>query len=271
MKRLNIRKSLLLLILVAFFTPAILAGCGKKPEIAEPASVETSLNDETTPEESPEETVSESTEPNEKIEVASSKQTDTDKSKKQITGSKNTNANKTTQTAPTTTKKIEQPCQHNFVLASEQPTSCTASGTKVHKCTSCGQLSQEDLPAHGHNFVEVANSAPTCTTAGFHTMKCTYCSHEYSKQTAAPLGHNFTEVANSAPTCTNGGSRTMRCTYCGQEYSEQTAAPLGHAFGGWNISKNHHSHSCSRCGHTERSSHQLKDSVCQVCGVVDFR
>ncbi len=224
------RKNLLLLILLAFFTPVMLTGCGKQQEIAEPASVETSCEDEATPEESSEETFSESTEPNEKIEVASSKPTDVNK--KQIAETKNTNANNTTQKAHTTTKKIEQPCQHNFVLENEQPASCTVSGTKVYKCTNCGQLSQEDLPAHGHNFVEVANSAPICT---------------------------------------NGGSRTMRCTHCGQEYSEQTADPLGHAFSGWTINENHHSRSCSRCGHAEKGTHQLKNSVCQVCGVVDFR
>lgn len=193
------RKSLWCLILSAIFIPVILAGCGKPPEISEPTSSETSFENEITQDENQqgeplEEVSPESTEPNEKIEVASSEQTDVNKNEKQIATTKNTKSNKATQTAPTTTKEIEQSCQHNFV-----------------------------------------------------------------------------EVANSAPTCTNGGSRTMRCTHCSQEYSEQTADPLGHAFSGWTINENHHSRSCSRCGHAEKGTHQLKDSICQACGVVDFR
>lgn len=231
------RKSLWCLILSAIFIPVILAGCGKPPEIPEPTSSETSFENEITQDENQqgeplEEVSPESTEPNEKIEVASSEQTDVNKNEKQIATTKNTKSNKATQTAPTRTKEIEPTCQHNFIVDSEQAASCTASGTKVHKCTNCGQVYQEELPAHGHNFVEVANSAPTCT---------------------------------------NGGSRTMRCTHCGQEYSEQTADPLGHAFSGWTINENYHSRSCSRCGHAEKGTHQLKDSICQVCGVVDFR
>lgn len=231
------RKSLLCFVLSAIFITVMLAGCGKKPDISEPTSSETSFENEITQDdvrqETPLEEVSpESIESNEKIEVASSEQTDVNKNEKQIATTKNTKSNKATQTAPTTTKEIEQSCQHNFIVDNETPSSCTASGTKVHKCTSCGQVSQEELPAHGHNFVEVANSASTCT---------------------------------------NAGSHTMRCTHCGQEYSEQTSDPLGHAFSGWTINENHHSRSCSRCGHAEKGTHQLKDSICQVCGVVDFR
>lgn len=222
-RSLTMRKSLLWIILVVIFVPIVITGCGKKQEINEPTSSETSYENEITQEEyaqeeTPEEVSSKTTETNEKVEFASTKQTDKDKTQ--------------TCSAPQAVKNTAHLCQHSFVLDSKKPASCTANGTNFHKCTKCGQTNQKSVPAHGHNFVETSNAAPTCT---------------------------------------NSGSHTMRCTYCGHEYSEQTEAQLGHAFGGWTISEHHHSHSCSRCGQVEKFSHQLKDSICQVCGVVDFR
>ena len=60
--------------------------------------------------------------------------------------------------------------EHDWVLTSETPATCTAAGEKVYTCSKCGGTSTEPVPALGHNpgewVVEGNYEVKYCTRCG---------------------------------------------------------------------------------------------------------
>lgn len=121
--------------------------------------------------------------------------------------------NKTTSTKNTVKDEtVTKECEHDYSISlpDVHPT-CTETGKISKKCSKCGKVTEQVVPALGHNFVngvctrckekdpnheeheckyKVISSEPaTCTTAGSETLKCS-CGATRTK-TIPALGHNF--------------------------------------------------------------------------------
>lgn len=132
--------------------------------------------------------------------------------------------------SPSETEPSESPvCIHtfgNWTVAKNA--TCTEAGSKVRKCTKCGEEERDILEATGHNYRSSVTKQSTCTSKGVESYTCTRCGHTYTKD-IDPLGHNYS--ANTVePTCTEGGYTTYTCTRCSHSYQGDTKSALGHSY-----------------------------------------
>jgi hypothetical protein len=152
-------------------------------------------------------------------------------------------------------------CSHTFsgkYTITKNPT-CTATGTKVGKCSKCGKvLTTVTIAALGHSYGSWTTPIQaTCTISGFKTRKCSRCGVAQT-QTLSALGHSYgswTTTKNA--TCTSNGSQKRTCKRCGAAQTQATAA-LGHSYGSWTTpiqatctSNGFKTRKCSRCGTAE--------------------
>ncbi len=120
---------------------------------------------------------------------------------------------------------------------------CTATGTKVGKCTKCGKVvSTVTIPALGHNASSTwtTTKAATCTATGTRVKKCTRCSAVAKTETIAKSSHAFSGsyTTTKAATCTTAGTKVGKCTKCGTVVSTATIPALGHnASSTWTTTK----------------------------------
>ena len=110
--------------------------------------------------------------------------------------------------------------------AEEVAPTCTATGTEVRSCGSCGVTEAQDIAPLGHDYSSVV-TAPTCTADGYTTHTCGRCDDTYTDGETPATGHNYEAVA-TAPTCTAAGYTTYTCSNCGDIYTDDETAALGH-------------------------------------------
>jgi len=112
---------------------------------------------------------------------------------------------------------------HEFTTSSVTAT-CTSTGSVITSC-SCGDSSEESIPALGHDYVTETVDA-TCTTGGKVITTCTRCG-DSSTEGISALGHDYvTETVDA--TATEAGSITTSCSRCGDSSSQvipATGAP----------------------------------------------
>lgn len=91
----------------------------------------------------------------------------------------------------------EQPpekCNHlkKYEVKSIQP-NCTETGSKTYRCSSCGELLQEEIPVNDSHDYHTVTVQPTCTEEGYTVSKCSRCHKETGEHTnlVAPLGHEY--------------------------------------------------------------------------------
>jgi hypothetical protein len=129
-------------------------------------------------------------------------------------------------------------CSHVFngsYTVTKQAT-CTATGTKVGKCTKCGAVvSTVTIAALGHSYGSwTTTKAATCTTAGSRKRTCSRCS-TVDTDTIAATGHTFNGsfTTTKEPTCTATGTKVGKCSKCSAVVSTVTIDALGHSYGSW--------------------------------------
>ena len=81
---------------------------------------------------------------------------------------------------------------HEFVVYETKKAYCAKDGYKKLKC-SCGEKTEEVIPALGHDIQFFSSTPATCTKAGFDKYKCTRCSKEQTEETSPALGHDVDE------------------------------------------------------------------------------
>lgn len=134
----------------------------------------------------------------------------------------------------------------------KQPT-CTEEGTRVKKCTVCGEvLLTESIPATGHTpGAWVGTSSATCGNPGTEEQRCKICDVVIGTREVSAVGHSYTEVVIPA-TCTEGGKTIHTCERCGDSYEDNIVPATGH-----NWTTNTVSSTCQTQGYTEKE--------CTVC------
>jgi hypothetical protein len=69
---------------------------------------------------------------------------------------------------------ISVDCEHNYVLESSTPATCSHEGSETYVCSLCGDTYTDTLPQFDHHFVEgLIVQDPTCTEEGSkHPDRC---------------------------------------------------------------------------------------------------
>lgn len=91
-------------------------------------------------------------------------------------------------------EQTPEECNHlkKYEVKSIQP-NCTETGSKTYRCSSCGELLQEEIPVNDSHDYHTVTVQPTCTEEGYTVSKCSRCHKETGEHTnlVAPLGHEY--------------------------------------------------------------------------------
>ena len=136
---------------------------------------------------------------------------------------------------------------------------CETAGTKVKKCTGCGEvLETASIDPTGHNMKET--TSPSCISAG--EKKCQNPNCSYSETIPLdPNAHNIVETKTDS-TCTTYGNIHKECSLCHDKttISDTTIPKKPHDYSVWQA--------VPGCGAT--CSHDgIEECVCSVCGAAD--
>ena len=139
-------------------------------------------------------------------------------------------------------------------------TTCTNNGVIRYKCTVCGRVFEESIPAFGHSMDEgVIKIEPTCTVSGTKIYNCTVCGSVIEESIPA-LGHSPDEgVITAESTCTISGTKTYSCTICGAIVKTESIEKIPHIFVDSIIVQ-------PKC-----ETRGLAESTCSVCGLTTTR
>ncbi len=118
-------------------------------------------------------------------------------------------------------KKKGHDCEGTWEVTQE-PT-CTTDGKKQMKCTICGVVSSETIPAKGHTLAYRDGVEPTCTEPG--KTKETYCKECGEILTASePIparGHNYLYIPERETTCEYPGEKSHYiCEVCKADFAD---------------------------------------------------
>ena len=136
---------------------------------------------------------------------------------------------------------------------------CTKTGTRIKKCTSCGATVQkETISKKAHSTGSwITTAQPTCVKDGLRVKNCSVCKNTVSKEAIAKIGHNEGGwVTEKEPTCVENGSRSQWCMTCRAKTRTETLYALGHEASEWKILREA---TCTSTG--------LKEQRCITCGV----
>jgi uncharacterized protein YkwD len=131
---------------------------------------------------------------------------------------------------------------HNYSTSwtTDTEATCTATGSKSHHCTICGDKSDvTTVAATGHSYDSgKVTKAATCTATGVKTYTCTKCSATKT-ETIAKIAHSYstTWTVDTAATCTATGSKSHHCTVCGDKSDVTTVAATGHSYDSGKVTK----------------------------------
>ena len=179
---------------------------------------------------------------------------------------------------------------HQPILVSEVPASCTEDGTtEGTKCSICNEpiSGMKVIPALGHNEVPDDEILPTCEEDGISEgSHCDRCGKIFNKQTVLPAtGHTEVIDAEKDATCEEEGlTEGKHCSVCHKVLTKQKTIPaLGHKE---EISKGTPA-SCTKDGLSEGKyctvcekvlkeqkpipalGHEYKDGICIRCSAAD--
>ena len=160
-------------------------------------------------------------------------------------------------------------------VISPAPT-CSAEGSQVYTCSTCGHTKTETLPTLPHTMDEgVITDQPTCKAEGKKVFTCTGCGH--TEEEAIPmltdhvcndwtvdetqhtgvcihcgeslaLDHSYDEgIVTLEPTCQAEGKKTVTCI-CGHGREETVPVLPNHVGGNWVIEEAGHTGTCIHCG-----------------------
>ncbi len=117
---------------------------------------------------------------------------------------------------------------HSYTSSITKAATCTQTGIKTFKCSTCGNTYTETIPATGHKEVIDKAIAATCKSEGkTQGSHCSVCGYVIKAQTVIKkTPHTYTSTVKD-PTCTENGAKIYTCSVCGGTYSEAIPA-IGH-------------------------------------------
>lgn len=181
--------------------------------------------------------------------------------------------------------KINESGEHEYVITTETPATCTTAGTLKITCKHCANVDTTvSVPAVGHTYDEgVITTEQTCKQDGIVTFTCTR-----EGCTDAQTGHTITKnigkknhnyIAEGVPnpaTCTSSGYQLYKCQYCDKEFKEILEAPASHVYEKQSTSiepncykSGHYIFKCKNCAATYEydlpatGNHKIKSEVTQ--------
>jgi len=117
---------------------------------------------------------------------------------------------------------------HSYTSSITKAATCTQTGIKTFKCSTCGNTYTETIPVTGHKEVIDKAIAATCKTEGkTQGSHCSVCGYVIKAQTVIKKTPHTYTLAVKDPTCTENGATIYTCSACGDTYSESIPA-IGH-------------------------------------------
>ena len=175
---------------------------------------------------------------------------------------------------------------HTFVEKIIESATCTSDGTLEKKCSDCGYVYTESIPAAGHSYGEwsVYINAK-CSDAGVERRVCNTCNQIESRE-IMPTGHNYQTdwTIDIAPSCVSVGSKSHHCIVCDDRSDISEVAATGHDFSEWrdlpaptctsdginrrecNICNHYETKTISAFGHSFTNYISNNDAMCTVDG-----
>lgn len=117
----------------------------------------------------------------------------------------------------------------------KKPT-CTEDGQMKYQCMNCIQVKIEDVTAsHTVSSWEIGEQA-NCTEAGTKVQKCTECGEIVNTTIWDAKGHiPGIWLTTESATCTEAGKKVQACQVCGTVLAEDEIPAAGHFFGEWGV------------------------------------
>ena len=103
---------------------------------------------------------------------------------------------------------------------------CVTEGSKVLKCTQCGEEKTETIAKNNNHTLVEEVIAPTCKEAGKTVNKCTAtgCTYSFESNVTPKLttcaSETIVEIVVKPATCTEDGTRKKICSVCEKDYYE---------------------------------------------------
>jgi len=145
---------------------------------------------------------------------------------------------------------------HTYVATVTKAATCTATGIKTYKCSSCGATYTEIIAATGHTYVATVTKAATCTLAGVKTYKCSKCGLSYTTSIPA-TGHTLNAWTVKTPaTYTTTGLQVQTCKTCGVVVNTAAIAVVAHT----------HNYSSTVTTAAKCTTAGVKTYKCSICG-----
>lgn len=159
-------------------------------------------------------------------------------------------------------KDKQSKCEHVYDEGKiKVEATCEDVGVMQYKCSECGYVLSEEIPANGHVEKVIGAVAATCTEKGATDgVKCETCDKVLVSPMETPmLGHKVEALKAVVPTCTTTGrTEGTKCSRCGEAIKAQTVIPAnGHTV----VELKGVEPTCTEPGVTT-------GSMCSVCGIV---
>ncbi|MBR1748140.1 MAG: uL15 family ribosomal protein [Clostridia bacterium] len=122
-------------------------------------------------------------------------------------------------------------------------------------CANCDYTTYRQIPATGHTEAEewTVTKAATCTENGTRVKKCTVCGQELKTEEINALGHTVeTFTVTKDPSCSEKGEESGTCTVCGEIITRELET-IAHTWGKLTLPDDQGkvTHTCLVCGATE--------------------
>jgi hypothetical protein len=116
----------------------------------------------------------------------------------------------------------------------KEPT-CAEVGQMKYHCTNCIGDKTEDIPTLPHTAGSWGiGEQAGCTEAGTKVQKCTECGEVVNSAAWDAKGHTPGIWLTTKPaTCTESGEKTQTCQSCGTVLEREEIPAAGHFFGDW--------------------------------------
>ena len=142
-------------------------------------------------------------------------------------------------------------CNHDLILKTSIPGTCTQLGYNEYQCRLCKTYKEYEyigLNLELHDYGVVLLKEPTCELFGYSVVKCIFCGKSVTTH-LNPVGHKYTEP-------TECGTKGY-CINCGEE-SHNAALPH-------DVTDTCY---CNRCGLQVKEHNYDDTATCIVCGYV---
>ncbi|MBR3416917.1 MAG: S-layer homology domain-containing protein, partial [Clostridia bacterium] len=129
---------------------------------------------------------------------------------------------------------LKEDGDHELEEISRVEATCTEDGLITSKCSKCGGVFEEVIPALGHSIEDIAEVPATCTQPGTTAgKKCSVCGEVFEGlEVIFPTGHNAVIDEAVEPGCeTVGYTVGTHCSNCGEVLIAQNEIPAkGHVW-----------------------------------------